>query len=137
MGTRRVRSRSQAILDRLGTRLFGGPDASTCTEQITLERRVELVSVPEMARRLGVSRSTLGRLVRDGVLPGYRPGTDHYYIPADVALPARTCQQCGTSLADRPPNARFCLACYQARRKAAAAAHYQRRKADRAASARG
>ena len=97
-----------------------------------------LVSTTEAAARLGVSRGYISRLARSGQIPALRPGTDHYYIPADVALPARTCQQCGTSLADRPPNARFCLACYRARKKAAAAAaHYERRKVDRAASTRG
>lgn len=93
-----------------------------------------LVSTTEAAARLGVSRGYLSRLARSGQIPALRPGTDHYYIPADVAPPARTCQQCGAGQADRPPDARFCLACYRARKKAAAAAHYERRKAGRAAS---
>ena len=78
-----------------------------------------------------MSRGYIARLARSGQIPALRPGTDHYFVPADVALPARTCAVCGTSLADRPPNARFCLACYRTRKKATAAAHYERRKADR------
>ena len=39
------------------------------------ERLPELVGIPELSRRLGLSRSTLYTMHADGRLPGYRVGS--------------------------------------------------------------
>lgn len=100
----------------------GFPHASSCTEQSddterpTLGRTLALVTTTEAAARLRVSRGYLSRLARTGQIPALRPGTDHYYVPADVALPERTCQQCGASLAGLAKNRVYCAACRAERR---------------------
>ena len=90
---------------------------SSCTDQSdgaarpTLGRTLALVTTTEAAARLGVSRGYLSRLARAGHIPALRPGTDHYYVPADVALPVRTCQQCGINLAGLATNRVYCDGC--------------------------
>jgi hypothetical protein len=106
-------------------------EQSDGAERPTLERTLALVSTTAALARLGVSRGSLARLARIGQLPALRPGTDRSYVPADLALPERTCAACGTSLADRPPNARFCLACYRTRKSAAVATSDARRRRGR------
>jgi excisionase family DNA binding protein len=68
------------------------------------------------AARLGVSRGYLSRLARTGQIPALRPGTDHYYVPADVVLPERTCQQCGGSLVGLAKTRVYCDRCRAERR---------------------
>jgi excisionase family DNA binding protein len=89
---------------------------SDATERLTLERMLAVVSTTEATARLGVSRGYLSRLARAGQIPVLRPGTDHYYVPADVVLPDRTCQQCGTSLAGLAKNRVYCDRCPAERR---------------------
>ena len=52
------------------------------------------------AARLGVGRGYRFRVLRTGHIPELRPGTVHYYVPADVAPPVRTRQRGRANLAD-------------------------------------
>lgn len=98
------------------------PGRSSCTEQSdgserpTLGRTLTLVTTTEAAARLGVSRGYLSRLARSGQIPTLRPGTDHYYVPADVSLPERSCQQCGANLVGLAKNRVSCDRCRAERR---------------------
>ena len=68
------------------------------------------------AARLGVSRGYLARLARTDHIPALRPGTDHYYVPAEVALPLRAYQRCGAGLAGLATNRVYYDRCRAARR---------------------
>lgn len=92
-------------------------EQSNGAEQPTLA--LALVSATGAAARLGVSSGFLARPTHDGRIPALRPGLNNYYVPADLALPGRTCQQCGASLvglATNPATREGCRAVRQATR---------------------
>src|SRR5579883_179802 len=114
---------------------LGFPGRSLCAEQFTITRPLDLVTVPTLAARLGVSHSYLIRLVQTGQVPALRV-TGDYLLPADTRLPPRTCQRCGADLGRAKADRKWCDACrlaWKRERQRAAYAHARERDAiDRA-----
>lgn len=48
----------------------------------------ELITVPEAARRLGLSRSRIAKLAKDGRIPGAKKYGRQYLIPAGATIEA-------------------------------------------------
>ncbi len=99
--------------------------AEAVEEALIVERPLTIVTAPQLAERLGVSRAKVSRLARAGVL---RPIADvgWYYLPADTQLPAPRCAGCGTGLGKVKADRKWCDACRAERRRAAQRAYYRR-----------
>ena len=49
-----------------------------------IDRSLVLLTVPELAARVGVSRSHLSRRARAGAIATIRPGDGRYYVALDA-----------------------------------------------------
>jgi hypothetical protein len=103
----------------------GAGEVAAVEEALIVERPLTIVTAPQLAKRLGVSRTKVARLVRAGVL---RPiaAVGWYYLPADAQLPAPCCAGCGTDLGKVKADRKWCDACRTERRRATQRAYYRR-----------
>ena len=109
---------------------LGLPGRSTCTEQsVTVERRLAVLSTTELAVRLGVSPSTIQRLVRAGQIVAIPAGLRRWYLAEEPVSIARFCHRCGADMGRVKADRKWCDECRAARKREIARDYWQRAKA--------